>query len=126
MRNASTKPKRKMGPRRKLSERGMRLFQKCVLEYSFNPLYVILARFKETADIALSRQTGRRYTRNFSMHKYVAIQNHFCQRDIYRHELHGHALMSTGTWRNGPKCCLQMSHRFLSVPCETDYVFGEN
>ena len=63
LRNASTKPKRKKGPRRKLSERGMRLFQKYVLEYTFDPLYVILGRFKETTGMVLSQQTGRRYIR---------------------------------------------------------------
>ena len=94
LRNALTKPKHKGGPRRKLCERSIRLFQKFVLEYSIDPLYVIPVRFRETTGIALSQQTERNIYVTIMCTITYPFENHFYQRDIYRHVLHGHALMS--------------------------------
>ncbi len=74
LRNASTMRKKKMGRKSKLSERGMCLFNKYVLQNRFDALFVILARFKQATGVSLSEQTGRRYIRKLKMQSYVAIQ----------------------------------------------------
>ena len=51
---------KKRGRKQKLSERGMRLFHKYVLEYYFEPLYVICSRFSKATGLKFLENTGRR------------------------------------------------------------------
>ena len=67
----------KRGRKQKLSERGMRLFHKYVLEYCFEPLYVIFSRFSEATGLKFHKNTGRRYVRKLNKHCYVAVQKPF-------------------------------------------------
>ena len=76
-RASKTKSIRKRGRPRKLSQRGMRLLRKYLLDYCFDPLFVILGRFSAHTKITLSGRTGRRYIRMLKMDSYVAVQKPF-------------------------------------------------
>ena len=62
-RASKTKSIKKQGRPRKLFQRGMRMLRKYLLDYCFDPLYVILGRFSAQTKITLSERTGRRYIR---------------------------------------------------------------
>ena len=72
--------KKKMGRKPKLSERGMRLLKKYVLQNCFEPLYVITARFNAATKLQLSINTTRRYIKKLKMYSYVAIQKPFLRK----------------------------------------------
>ena len=65
---------KRMDRHRKLSPRGMRLLQRYVVEYCFDPLHVIAARFNEYNKLQLSVRTIKRALRRMGIHWYVAIQ----------------------------------------------------
>ena len=71
---ASNSEKRKRGRKRKITECGMRIFHRYVLDNSHEPLYVILAKFNENTGQSLSVSTGKRYIRSLNMQCYMSIQ----------------------------------------------------
>ena len=75
-----TVQKKRSGRKRKLSDQGMRMFQKYVLRNRFEPLHVILARFKTHTGFQLSECTGRRYMRILKLESFIAIQKPFLTR----------------------------------------------
>lgn len=72
--NAITK---KRGRKRKLSDRGMRLFQRYMFEGCFDPLFVIVGRFNQTTSLQISVGTARRYVKLLNLQSYVAVQKPF-------------------------------------------------
>ena len=73
---------KKMGRRRKLSERGMRLLQRYILEHCFEPLHVIKGSFNEATNLDLSVITIRRYIRKMHLSSYIAIQKPFTSKKM--------------------------------------------
>ena len=74
---------KKMGRRRKLSDRGMRPLQRYILEHCFEPLYVITGRFNEATNLDLSVITIRRYIRKMHVSSYIAIQKPFLSKKYW-------------------------------------------
>ena len=71
--------------KRKLSSRGLHLFHKHVLQYCYEPLYAIVARFTETTGIQISKSTGHRYIRSLKMGCFIAIQKpYLSKKNIHR------------------------------------------
>ncbi len=68
--------KKKMGRKRKLSERGIRLLQKYVLGNCFDPLYVITARFNAATKLSLSINIVRCYIKRMNVNSCIAVQKH--------------------------------------------------
>ncbi len=68
---------KKKGRKQKLSSRSMRLFHKYVVQFRFEPLYVIVSKFSASTGIHISESTGRRYLRKLRIYCYVAIQKLF-------------------------------------------------
>ena len=66
--------KKRMARPRKLSPRGMRLLQRYVIEYCFDPLYVTDARFNAYFKLQLSVSTFKQAPRRMDIQYYVAIQ----------------------------------------------------
>ena len=75
---------KKMGRRRKPSDRGMRLLQRYILGHCFEALYVTTGRFKEATNLDLSVTTVCCYIRKMHMSSYIAIQNRFYRKNIER------------------------------------------
>ncbi len=72
--NVSTKRKKKMGHIAWLSEHGICLFLKYVLQYRFAAIFVIFAQFKQATVVSLREKTGRRYIGKLKMQRYLTIQ----------------------------------------------------
>ena len=68
---------KKRGCKRKSSERGLHLFHRYVRDYCFEPLYIVLARFKTTTGMELCTSTGKRYIKLLKMECFIAIQKPF-------------------------------------------------
>ena len=73
-RNSNKTVVKKRGKKRKLSARGLRLFQCYVFEGCYEPLFVIVGGFSEATSLQLSVQTAKRYVKALNLHNYVAIQ----------------------------------------------------
>ena len=75
LRTINMKPvQKKMGRKPKLSERGMRLLRRYILDNKFEPLYTIAARFNDSIGLNLLARTVRRYMRKLKMNWYIAVQ----------------------------------------------------
>ena len=67
----------KMGRKRKLSERGMRLLQRYIIQYCFEPMCTITGRFNAATKLKLSVVTVRHYDKILNIRSYIAIQKPF-------------------------------------------------
>ena len=63
-----------MGRRSILSERGMRIWHKYVLQYCTEPFNNTVQRFNGATGYKICEKTGRRYVRKLKMDSFVAIQ----------------------------------------------------
>jgi len=68
---------KKIGRPRKLSERGIRLLQKYVLQHCLESLYVITARFNEYTKLHLSINAIREYIQKINMAPYISVRKSF-------------------------------------------------
>ena len=69
--------KRKHVLKFKLSARPLRMFQKYVTSYRFDPLFVIVTKFSSATGTSMHTSSDRRYIKRLHLYLYVAAQKPF-------------------------------------------------
>ena len=98
---SSTKVIRKPGPKRNLSDRSMRLFQRYVIQNCFKSLHTILALFYESTGVNLGLCNGKRYIRSLKIYCFVAVQKPYLSTKTSRLVYCGHVRTRTGSTKSG-------------------------